>query len=95
MRVMHHRDASLITVRTTVNIDDRLLEWAKDRARQERITLGELLDDALQRHLTREPVAAGPPLPVFQGKAGVRPGVDLSSNRSIYEAMDDPADLLP
>jgi hypothetical protein len=82
-------------VRTTVNIDDRLLEWAKDRARKEGVTLGVLLEEALQRHLTRVRAAAGPPLPVFQGERGVRPGVDLDSNRSMFEAMDDPADLLP
>ena len=35
----------------------------------------------------------GADLPVFQGGGGVMPGIDLSSNRSMFDAMDDPADL--
>ncbi len=76
-----------------MNIDDRILEWAKDVARQRDLTLGEVVDEALQRLLMQPRAETGPPLPVFQGKSGVRPGVDLTSNRSMYEAMDDPADL--
>jgi hypothetical protein len=81
-------------VRTTVNIDDRLLEWAKDVAKEREITLGDLLDQALQR-LLLEPLDDddGPELPVFQGGGEVMPGVDLSSNASMFDAMDDPADL--
>ncbi|MDQ3721830.1 MAG: hypothetical protein M3376_01935 [Actinomycetota bacterium] len=28
-------------------------------------------------------------LPVFDGKTGPRPGLDLTSNRAIYEFLDD------
>ncbi len=80
-------------MRTTVNIDDRLLEWAKDVARQKEQTLGDVIDEALQRLLMEPTAETGPPLHVFQGKRGVRPGVDLTSNRSMYDAMDHPADL--
>jgi hypothetical protein len=77
-----------------VNIDDRLLEWAKDVARREGVTLGDVVEEALQRHLTHPQKGVGPPLPVFQGEQGVRPGIDLDSNRSMFEALDDPADVL-
>ncbi len=81
----------VITVRTTVNIDDRLLEWAKDVARQREMTLGDVLEEALQRLLMQPPHQDGPPLPVFEGKdRGMQPGIDPSSNRSMFDAMDDP-----
>ena len=79
-------------MRTTVNIDDRLLEWAKDVARQRDLTLGDLLDEALQRLLMQPLHEDGPPLPVFQGERGVMPGIDLDSNRSMFDALDDPSD---
>ena len=80
-------------MRTTVNIDDRLLEWAKDVARDRELTLGDLLDEALRRLLMAPLHDEGPELPVFEGGGGVMPGIDLSSNRSMFDAMDDPADL--
>jgi hypothetical protein len=82
-------------VRTTVNIDNQLLEWAKDLARQRNVTLGDLLDEALQRHLMDPLTELGPELPVFRGERGVMPGIDLNSNRSMFDALDDPADLHP
>ena len=80
-------------MRTTVNIDDRLLEWAKEAARERRLTLGELVDEALQRLLMQPAAESDPDLPVFQGDRGVMPGIDLSSNRSMFDAMDDLTDL--
>ena len=81
-------------MRTTVNIDDRLLEWAKDVARQREVTLGDLLDEALQRLLMQPAAESGPDLPVFKGKdLGMQPGIDPSSNRSMFDAMDDHEEL--
>lgn len=76
-------------MRTTVNIHDGLLETVKQRARERGLTLGDVIEDALQRYLLEvdEPVEAGPPLPVFQGGGGVAPGVDLSTNAGLHEAM--------
>ena len=80
-------------MRTTVNIDDHLLAWAKDYARERERTLGEVVDEALQRLLTAPVTDEGPELPVFQGGRGVMPGVDLDSNRSMFDALDDGGDL--
>jgi hypothetical protein len=80
-------------VRTTVNIDAQLLDWAKDVARQRNVTLGDLFDEALERHLARPLHTDGPELPIFQGESGVMPGVDLNSNRSMFDALDDAEDL--
>jgi hypothetical protein len=81
----------IITMRTTVNIDDRLLEWAKEVAKERAVTLGDLVDEALQRLLMTPHPEEGPELPVFPGGGEVLPGVDLTSNRSMFEALDDPA----
>lgn len=72
-------------MRTTVNIDDRLLQTAKDLAAARNQTLGSVVEDALRRELSRERPATGPALPVFRGGNGPRPGVDLRSNRAMEE----------
>ncbi|HET8929623.1 MAG TPA: hypothetical protein VFN21_03090 [Acidimicrobiales bacterium] len=78
-------------MRTTVSIDDHLLAEAKRRARAHDVTLGHIVDDAL-RHRFQSVAAPGesPALPVFEG-TGVRPGIDFTSNRELYEILD--ADL--
>ncbi len=79
-------------MRTTVSISDEILIASKRRARERGITLGQLVDQALQRELN-EPRAAVdvPTVPVFTGGAGPRPGIDLSSNRALLDALDDAA----
>ncbi len=82
-------------MRTTLSISDELLTAAKLRARERGQTLGELVNGALQRELSdaRPPDRAAPSVPVFRGGTGPRPGVDLSSNRALLEALDDSVDL--
>ena len=72
-------------MRTTVNIDDRLLQIAKDLAAARGQTLGSVVEDALRRELSRQNPTSRPELPLFTGGNGPRPGVDLRSNR----AMED------
>ncbi|WP_161962248.1 type II toxin-antitoxin system VapB family antitoxin [Nocardioides speluncae] len=79
-------------MRTTVNIDDRLLEFAKERAHERHLTLGEMLEEALQRYLMTPIVEEYPELPVFEGGGGFLPGIDPSSNSSLYDAMDEGED---
>ena len=81
-------------MRTTVAISDELLIAAKRRARESGVTLGELIDAALQRELA-QPTAGAEALeiPVFRGGTGPRPGVDLRSNRGLQEALDEDAAL--
>jgi hypothetical protein len=84
-------------MRTTIAIDDRLLRAAKARARSRGVTLGRVIEDALRLDASRgTQAAARPPIPVFEGGTGPRPGVDLTSNRSMLEVLDEdspPADL--
>jgi hypothetical protein len=75
-------------MRTTVTVDDHLLEAAKGRARERGQTLGQVVEDALRRQLATQAAPASVELPVFRGGGGMRPGIDLTSNRALREALD-------
>lgn len=76
-------------MRTTVNISDELLLAAKRRAHSAGRPLGWVIDAALRRELaTGRRAGERPPVPVFQGGSGPRPGVDLTSNQALAEALD-------
>ena len=81
-------------MRTTVSISDELLAAAKRRARQRGQSLGSVIEDALRRELaTAERDATRPEVPVFNGGNGPRPGIDLRSNKALYEVLDEDLDL--
>jgi len=81
-------------MRTTISIHDELLKTAKLRARERGVTLGTLVEDALRRELSvRDEPEHRPPVPVFRGGTGPRPGLDLTSNRAIYEFLDEGVEL--
>ena len=81
-------------MRTTVSITDELLVAAKRRARELGVSLGEVIDAALRRELAlRATSAERPVVPVFDGGSGPRPGIDLTSNRALFEALDEGVDL--
>lgn len=75
-------------MRTTINVNEELLLAAKQRARERGVSLGAVIDDALRRELAERSLEPAPALPVFHG-TGVMPGVDLTSNRAIYELLDE------
>lgn len=80
-------------MRTTLAIDDALLERAKKRASGRGITLGEYVSEAVREHLVRpEPAPIAVTLPVFDG-GGLRAGLDPSSNRALYEVLDRDGEL--
>jgi hypothetical protein len=81
-------------MRTTLSISDELLTAAKSRARERGQTLGQFVDAALQRELNEaDQPRTAPSVPVFRGGTGPRPGIDLSSNRALLEALDHDVDL--
>jgi hypothetical protein len=84
-------------MRTTLTIDDGLYRRAKARAAETGRSVGELIEDALRQAFDRPSATPSSiePLPTFGGE-GVVPGVDLSSNASIAEVMDEgtPLDAL-
>ncbi len=77
-------------MRTTISIHDELLKSAKLRAKERGKTFSELVEDGLRRELAvRDEPAERVAVPVFTGGNGPLPGVDLSSNRAIYELLDE------
>ena len=81
-------------LKTTLDIDDRILADAKALAAQQRTSLTRLIEEGLQLRLRAQ--AAAPPraklrLPVFKGRDGLMAGVDPLSNRALLEAMGDDA----
>lgn len=79
-------------MRTTVNIDDRLLAEAKLIAARSHRTIGSVLEDALRRLISEQearPVAAFE-LPRFTPVTpGVHPGVDLLDREVLADLLGD------
>jgi Ribbon-helix-helix protein, copG family len=75
-------------MRTTVALDDHLLEAAKRRARERGQTLGQVMETALRRELAEPTASESVEVPVFRGGKGPLPGVDLRSNRALLELFD-------
>lgn len=81
-------------MRTTVTIDDELLDAAKARARERGESLGAVIEAGLRRELASDRDAAErPAVPTFTGGTGPHPGVDLTSNRALAELLDDGVEL--
>lgn len=81
-------------MRTTVSISDELLVAAKRLAAERGQTLGEVIDDALRRKFAVPlPHGPRPQVPVFNGGSGAMPGIDLTSNAALHEALDEGVDL--
>ncbi|MGH3434330.1 MAG: ribbon-helix-helix protein, CopG family [Thermocrispum sp.] len=84
-------------MRTTIRMDDELYREVKTQAARSGRTVASVLEDAVRAGLNvpgrrkAEPFAVRP-----LGFGGLRPGVDLASNRSVREAMDEglPLDAL-
>lgn len=80
-------------MRTTLALDDYLLESAKRRARERGQTLGQVVEDALRRELAKVEEVEPVEVPVFRGGRGPMPGIDLTSNRALREALDSEGEL--
>jgi hypothetical protein len=75
-------------MRTTVDIDDQLLLYAKHQAVQQGCTIKQILEDALRdffSHHSRQHEAVS--LETFSG-AGLKPGVNLDNSRSLSDILD-------
>ena len=79
-------------MRTTLDINDKLLAKAKSAAAREKSSLTRFIEEALAMRLRgRRPGKSGGGfgIPVHRGSGGLVPGVDPTSNRSLYDAADD------
>jgi hypothetical protein len=76
-------------MRTTIRIDDEVYRRVKHAADRSDRTIGQVIEDAIQLAFRPAPNDVSiTALPVYGG-SGVMPGVDMTSNRSIAEAMDE------
>lgn len=78
-------------MRTTISIEDSLLQKAKKFAYERRCSLREVIEDALRAafakgHKTSR-LEARRPLKTFKG-SGVQPGIDLRSSSALLDVMD-------
>lgn len=78
-------------MRTTVTIDDHLLEEVKLLAVRQGRTMGSVLEDAVRLLLERSEASTrrSVNLPVFAGELGLRPGVDLEDRDALYDLLDE------
>ncbi|MBX3745551.1 MAG: antitoxin [Verrucomicrobiae bacterium] len=80
-------------MRTTVSIEDTLLQKAREASIRRGCTLSEVVEDALRVVLVSQPKSmARIPVPRWTTCSGdgVRAGVDLNHSSALLEAMDEP-----
>lgn len=75
-------------MRTTVAIDDNLLERARDEARRRGTTLGTVIEDGLRELLSSAEPVDRLPVPVFRGGTGLAPGIEAST-KGLIAALDE------
>lgn len=76
-------------MRTTLNIDEILLEKAKHLAVERGVPLVRVIEDALKESLLKKAsISKKVELVTFKGK-GTKPGIDLDDGRSLLEIMDN------
>jgi hypothetical protein len=80
-------------MRTTLDIDDDVLEAAKERARRERKTAGQVVSELLRRALTSPPQSGGhvsEPTPLYGFQPFAATG-RLVTNEQVDQLRDDDA----
>jgi len=81
-------------VKTTLDLDDRLLADAKALAARQRTTLTRLIEEGLQLRLRAQADASKRRrirLPAYKGRGGLVAGVNPLSNKALLEALGDDA----
>jgi hypothetical protein len=79
------------TLRTTVRLEDSLLEQAKREAARRGDTLTALIEEGLRAVLASSKPAHKPrvKLPVCRAGGGTLPGVDLNDSAALLDRMED------
>lgn len=77
-------------MRTTLRIEESLLEAAKRNAASRQETLGQYVEEAIRAYMASQSVPAEVvDLPVFRGGGGIQYGIDSTSNRDLFDALDE------
>jgi len=80
-------------MKTTLNIDDTVMEQLKQEAVRQGRTMSDLLETALRLYFQRPRKAHKlPPLPTWDGGGLL---VDIDDRDALYEAMEGPAPRIP
>jgi len=79
-------------MRTTIRINDDLLQRARKRAADEGRTLTSLIEDALALVVAKPKASrrGRVELPVSKASGGILPGIDLNRSSDLEEAMNEP-----
>ena len=75
-------------MRTTISLDDQLLKRAKKAAAERGVSLARLVEEAVRDALTKRPPSTSWSLPPPTGGDGLAAGVELTSNESIWNALE-------
>jgi Family of unknown function (DUF6364) len=78
-------------MKTTLNLNDDLVAQAKAVATKEHISLTKMIEEGLVLRLRRRrsrPARKLADLPVSSKRGGLRPGIDVTSNQSLFDAAD-------
>jgi ribosomal protein L20A (L18A) len=75
-------------MRTTIDIDDQLLKYAKLQAAQQGSTLRQVIEDALREFFSRHSLERNPVKLETVSGARLKPGVNLDDGRSLNDIME-------
>jgi Arc/MetJ family transcription regulator len=75
-------------MRTTINIDDQLLMYAKLQATRQGCTLKQVVEDALREFFSRHNLERSTMKLETVAGAGLKPGVNLDDGRSLNDIME-------
>jgi hypothetical protein len=78
-------------MRTTVRLDDALLDQARREAQRRGETVTALIEKGLRLELAHAKPARHRPkvaIPVFKGGKGLLPGVDLNNSAALLDIME-------
>ena len=79
-------------MRTTIAVDDTLLDAAKREALEAHVSLASFIEDALRGKLAASETAEREPeyrpIKTYRGE-GLLPGIDLLDSSSLEDAMDE------
>lgn len=79
-------------MRTTVRLDEGLLEQARREAARRGVTLTALIEQGLRMALRRPRIPSRTDrvqLPVSRATGGLLPGIDLNDSAGLLDRMDD------
>ena len=85
------RHMSPAPARTTIRIDEALLDHAKLEAQRRGLTLTALIEEGLRLAMARTPVSTKlrVEIPVCRAGGGTLPGVDLNDSAALLDLMEE------